>query len=369
MITAEKNISQPDAYPLSRLGKPDELLFFDIETTGFSGDYNRIYLIGCVCFRDGNWRLIQWFADRPDAEEDLLISFFTFLKGFTTLIHFNGDGFDIPFLLKRCRAYGLPYDFSSVKSIDIYKKIRPYRSLLELDSMKQKSIERFLGINRQDRFSGGQLIAVYEDYLATREDRLYDMLMLHNREDLEGMPLILPILYYPDFLESGFSLEEQKITEQEDLFGGREFCLTLTLRGSCRLPIDIAWEGMLCGRPYHAQTSGSCLSVTAELLSGSLKHFYSDYQNYYYLIYEDTAIHKSVGEFVERAARKKATAQTCYTKKEGLFLPQGESIWEPSFKQDYKDKFFYTPYTAEMFEDTEKLNRYIRQLLNCSHGH
>ena len=192
MITVEKIITLPDTYPLERLGRLDQLLFFDIETTGFSGDYSRLYLIGCTCFQGGGWRLVQWFADRPDAEPELLTAFFHFLSSFTTLVHFNGDGFDIPYLLKRCRACGLPYDFSGMTSIDIYKKIRPYRARLSLDSMKQKSIERFLGIHREDRFSGGELIEVYHAYLENREDRLYDLLMLHNREDLEGMPLILP---------------------------------------------------------------------------------------------------------------------------------------------------------------------------------
>lgn len=369
MITAEKTVSLPDTYPLSRLGRLEELLFFDIETTGFSGEYNQLYLIGCTYFRDGSWRLIQWFSDRKDSEKELLDSFFTFLRRFTTLVHFNGDGFDIPFLLKRCRAHGLPYDFSSVESIDIYKKIRPYRTLMGLDSLKQKAIERFLGICRQDPFSGGQLIEVYEQYLSTRSDRFYDMLMLHNREDLEGMPLILPILYYPDFFSRDFSLKSQTVIWRTELFGDRTPFLSLTLSGSCSLPVDISWEGNFCGLAYQAEASGSCLNITLEIVSDTLKYFYPDYENYYYLIYEDTAIHKSIGGFVEKSARKKATAQTCYTKKEGLFLPQAEPLWEPVFKRQYRDRFSFVLYTPEMLEDSEKLNLYIRNFLTASSRH
>ena len=54
---------------------------------------------------------------------------------------------------------------------------------------------------------------------------------------------------------------------------------------------------------------------------GELKHYYEDYENYFYLPEEDWAIHKSVGCFVEKSHRKKATAKTCYIKKEGVFLP------------------------------------------------
>ena len=213
MITIQKTITLPDTYPLERLGRLEDLLFFDIETTGFSGDYTHLYLIGCTYFQKGTWHLIQWFADTADSEAEILHSFFHFLEQFKTVVHFNGDGFDIPYLLKRCKAFKLPYDFSGVSSIDIYKKIKPFRSLLKLEQLKQKSIERFLGIYREDQYHGGQLIDVYKIYLQTHEDELYDMLMLHNREDLEGMPLILPILNYPDFFEHPFLLKNETVLD------------------------------------------------------------------------------------------------------------------------------------------------------------
>ena len=39
MITIEKTFPGTIAYPLERLGDPEKLVFFDIETTGFSADY------------------------------------------------------------------------------------------------------------------------------------------------------------------------------------------------------------------------------------------------------------------------------------------------------------------------------------------
>ena len=49
MITTEHTFSAPPSYPLERLGQPESLLFFDIETTGFSASRHQIYLIGCIC--------------------------------------------------------------------------------------------------------------------------------------------------------------------------------------------------------------------------------------------------------------------------------------------------------------------------------
>ena len=49
-------------------------------------------------------------------------------------------------------------------------------------------------------------IEVYRDYLHTHEKSLFDLLILHNTDDLRGMPSILPILNYADLFESDFTL-------------------------------------------------------------------------------------------------------------------------------------------------------------------
>ncbi len=350
MITVQKTISLPDTYPLERLGRLEDLLFFDIETTGFSGDYTHLYLIGCTYFQEGTWHLIQWFADTADSETEILHSFFHFLENFKTVVHFNGDGFDIPYLLKRCKALKLPYDFFRVSSIDIYKKIKPFRSLLKLEQLKQKSIERFLGVYREDQYNGGQLIDVYKIYLQTHEDELYDMLMLHNREDLEGMPLILPILNYPDFFEHPFLLKNENVVEDRVVLQ-LESEVSLPVACSCRTEIG------------HFSANGNEVVLEIPLYRGVLKHFYEDYKDYYYLIYEDTAVHKSIGEFVEKSARKKATAKTCYAKKEGVFFPLADNWDKPMFQEEYRGKIMFGEYTAGIFENSDFIEKYIRKIV------
>ena len=48
MLTVTKDVSPVFSYPPERLGALSDLLFFDIETTGFSARRNRLYLIGCL---------------------------------------------------------------------------------------------------------------------------------------------------------------------------------------------------------------------------------------------------------------------------------------------------------------------------------
>ena len=119
-------------------------------------------------------------------------------------------------------------------------------------------------------------------------------------------------------------------------------------RGPISLPRPFSWEhSCLPGAQFEAE--GGELRLSIPLFRGELKYFYPNYRDYYYLIYEDTAIHKSVGEYVDRSARKKATAATCYTKKEGLFLPLPDSsCGEPLFRPDYRSRTFYMEIPEEL---------------------
>lgn len=354
MIIIENDFDVEETYPLARLGKRGELLFFDIETTGFSGDYNTVYLIGCVYFTASHARYIQWFADTKASEAQVIESFFAFLKDYTALVHFNGDTFDLPFLLKRCHALKLSHDFSGVESIDLYKRIKPYKKQLGLENLKQKSIEGFLGIGREDLYNGVQLIEVYEEYLKAGDEKLLKLLLLHNEEDLKGMPKLLPILFYPDFFCQDFTLRDMKKAAGET----QRLILTLSGDEATKLPFPIR-----ASVPSYAfLASENVMELSVRLYEGTLKYYYPNYKDYYYLIYEDTAIHKSVGEYVDKDARIKATKETCYTKKSSVFLPQPTPIWTPEFKNSCRDKACFFEFRPDCFSDSAALNRYIREI-------
>ena len=105
MITIQNPLTFTSSYPPKRLGAISDLLFFDIETTGFSGDYASVYLIGCV-WHDGNtWILTQYFAETRDAEEEVLDAFFALIRPNRVIVHYNGEGLPIQFLPKRIVFY------------------------------------------------------------------------------------------------------------------------------------------------------------------------------------------------------------------------------------------------------------------------
>ena len=82
------------------------------------------------------------------------------------------------------------------------------------------------------------------------------------------------------------------------------------------------------------------------------------------VIKEAFVIPKSIGEYVDRSARKRATARTCYTRSAGLFLPQFGPLWEPALKEDYDSALSYTPYSEDLFSEPETASAYAAQLLS-----
>ena len=172
MLEIREKLEPMDIPELSAIGPKERLVFFDIETTGLRAGRAELYLIGLL-FHDGkDWELIQWFSQGLSDEEELLLRFSGFLNDMRRrhspqkpiLISYNGDGFDIPFISSCLRAYGLPDIKGTVLSFDLYKQLRGLKRILGLPDMKLKTIEHFLGIDREDSFSGGELISVYERY-------------------------------------------------------------------------------------------------------------------------------------------------------------------------------------------------------------
>ena len=168
------------------------------------------------------------------------------------------------------------------------------------------------------------------------------------------MPSLLPILFYPDFFTQDFTLLDLKKA------AGETPRLLLSLKGE----EETVLPRPLCAAvpSYGFAAAGNALELSIRLYERTLKYYYPNYKDYYYLIYEDTAVHKSVGEYVDRDARIKATKETCYTKKSGVFLPQPEPVWTPEFKTSSKDRTGFFEFSPSCFQDPVRLNQYIKKI-------
>ncbi len=380
MIRIEKVLTQPVPSDIYTIGAPEDVLFFDIETTGLSARSAGLYLIGVLTYTDKNWTLLQYFCEDVADEPAVLQAFFELLRTKKILISYNGDGFDIPFLRHMVEQYGLHaprphhstaprdcadcpgtdrsaiddtrplYSFDTVESFDLFKKFRPLKHLLGLPDLKLKSCERFLGIDREDRFTGGELIEVYFEWQKTKAPALLDTLLLHNAEDIANLPNLLPLLRYRSLPHSDFQLRAH---ERDECTIHLHYLSALTLPK----PMDLR------GDFWALHAEGSAVELYVQLFEGERKLFFADFEHYYYLPAEDQVIHQSLAEFVDRSARKKACARNCYQRVSGCFLPECSEVYTPALRAEYRDKLRYAQYSDTLFDDEAKAVTYLKSFL------
>ena len=327
------------------------LLFFDIETTGLSARMSYIYLIGAIAWENHTWTCTQWFAESTYEESIVLKEFLDYSQSRSLLIHFNGDRFDIPYINEKCETYHLNTTLSSIVRRDLHRMIQPLRKMLQLTSLKQKSLEAFLHVNRDDEFTGGELISVYQSYLRVPDQDKLDSLFLHNYEDLLGMIAILPILSYQTIINKIYHITGYEVNDD-------------TLDIHARLPVMLPRAFTYIGELYTIRAEKDQMLISVPGRREPLKYFYPDFKNYYYLPEEDMALHKSVAAFVDKAHREPARASTCYSKKKGFYLPQNEALFKPVFKTDYYHRQLYFSCNDAFLESPENITNYTYHLLS-----
>lgn len=323
---------------LNKYSDIDSLLFIDIETTGLSPSNSIIYLIGAGYYSANNYKVIQWFAENPSEEPLLIKEFFSFINSYNSLIHFNGQMFDIPFIEKRALKHNIKSPLSELNSIDIYKLLKPFKSLLGLQDLRQKTIEVFLGIYREDLYSGGELIPIYKKYTVNHSDEYLDLLLLHNKEDVLNMHNLVNVLEFEKIDDINLDYVNHSINSYETYNGEQKKELVIKYNHSLTLPND--FKSNQNGIYIYFSNNGNLL-VRLPILETELKHFYEDTNNYFYLLSEDMCIHKSVACSVDKSNRKKATKTNCYTRYSGTFIPCHANGVATSFRSDYKSKEEY----------------------------
>jgi hypothetical protein len=311
-----------------------------------------------LSFNGKEWQLEQLLAQSREEEQLLLETFLKKAKTVSTLIHFNGSTFDLPYLIHKAETYGLEQSLSSMQSLDLYQRFRPLKRVLSLERMNQQFLEAFLGWPRQDRLTGKHMVTLFDKFAAFDEPGLRELLLLHNHDDLVGMTQLLSLSSYLMLFDGKFSAGQQTCTANaawgstETAFA--EFVLTL----SAPVPVSFTAD-----TPYPLSVTGDTAVLRIPLTTGTFYHFFKNYKDYYYLPLEDQAIHKSVAAYMDPAYRQKAKPSNCYIKKSGVFLPQPQEIFTPAFSSSYEDKMSYFCYSEDIMEHRETLNTYLSCIL------
>ncbi|WP_105616072.1 ribonuclease H-like domain-containing protein [Vallitalea okinawensis] len=327
----------------------EDVIFFDIETTGFHRDYSQLYLLGYVYFEKNVWYVEQHLAENPSEELEILKALYQLIKDKAVVITYNGDSFDFPYVNHKLSSYELP-PVDNYMSIDIYKDVKKYKTFLGLENYKLKTIEKLVGIYREDPYTGGDLIEQYKIYTQTKDSDLEYNLLLHNKED---MIALLDLMAIYDYLNIISEIQEATYVEHEILENHVIIHYTFRRVPSIKHVVTIKDMQMLI--------DGN-LQVRIPLIKDILFYFIKDYKNYYYIPEKDEVIHKNMAAFLPNDMKQKAKASNCYIKHESTFLPiydvfEGLKI----FKKSRRDKQEYI--TINLFK--EELDFYARHLLKA----
>ena len=361
---------------------PRDVLVFDIETTGLSPKNAQIYLIGVAHLAGDSLKITQYFAERAAEEADVLRGFAKELAACKLLLHFYGDRFDLPFVKARCEAHALDVlpditpmtkaQDNAILSCDVQKLLTPLKQFYGLSNCRLKTLEHLMGIPRTDMMSGGELISVYKDYCVQPTAEAEKLLLLHNEDDLHGTFRILSALQPLAYLEqlrdarsenAPFSVDATRLETYTDYDGNTQNECYLTLTPAVTLPQFTTRRN---GVVMHCDGKSMVLRIPVKC--GEMKHFFANYQDYYYLPYEDMAVHTSVGSFVDRTYRKKATAETAFVKRDGTFLFAPKDIGLPLFREAYRAKDSYIENSEELLSSESNLTSYALSLLHYLAG-
>lgn len=346
-------------YPLEQIAPLEDILFLDIETTGFTAKSSSLYLIGTAFYEQGSWYIRQWFAENSFQEAEILKAFSETASFYKYLFHFNGNHFDLPYLSQKYAQYEMSCNFDTFQGIDLYRRISACKSFLKLPNCKQKTVENYLDIDRTDPFNGGELIEIYRNYASSPSDSSREILLCHNFEDIKGMLQIIPILSYCDIFDGRIRARKVQANHYRDFSGNTRRELLMTLVLPVPLPKPISAYANDC----YFKAEGDQGILRVPIFEEELKYFYANYRDYYYLPDEDIALHKSIASFVDHEHRIPATAATCYTRKYASYLPQWDILMEPFFKRDYRSKGLFFELTDELKKDRAAFTRYAGHVL------
>ena len=318
---------------------PGDALLFDIETTGLSHDHSFVYLIGCGYRRGEDVTIELFFAPTPADEAATLSAFFELAWRFSTVITYNGESFDIRFLRDRAKLLDVDMRdqngallFDRLKSIDLFKIVKQNSKYLNTPDCKQKTIEQYYGLFREDRYDGGQLIDIYHDYCHNPRPDMLETLLLHNHEDVKGMLTVMNILELSRLREVSLDSAKVDSSRTDELI----IHLNIPLHQDITIP----------GDNYTVSIKQDGITVIIIPLTGELSHFYTNYHDYRYIPDEGLLIPKALASTIDKTRIEKATKENCCTKHFGSFLPvtdeKGHSFYPATdtvtFKKSYLDK-------------------------------
>jgi uncharacterized protein YprB with RNaseH-like and TPR domain len=159
------------------------------------------------------FEIIQFFAESPHEEESLLKELKKAMGKFERWCSYNGTAFDEPFIVRKMNRFNLGFRLPS-EHIDLFRIIRPFYKRMGIKSCSLKSVEQFTGIKRQDEINGAKWVELYNKYLIKHDEKLTEILMLHNYEDVVNLPKIFEVI---NTIENDLEIKRKEKLDKKSL--------------------------------------------------------------------------------------------------------------------------------------------------------
>ena len=205
-------------------------------------------------------------------------------------------------------------------------------------------MEKYLGYERKDKFSGKELIKLFKDFIAFKEEEKRELILLHNHDDLMGMLHILPttalsqlefIANNKVYLENLLNSEINKEAKLDFLLEEKDLQSEINL--SFKLLAPLARDFNFNSDYFSLKITKENVSIKIKVIKTELKHFYKNYKDYFFIPNENKAIHKSVANYIDKEFRIKATKENCYICHTSRFIPVFEEFEEINiFKESFE---------------------------------
>ncbi len=343
----------------------DNTMFLDIETTGFSRTSCHIYMIGLAFLQENEMRIALLFAEDTSEEILILEKFIELIKNTNKFISFNGLAFDFPFIEEKCKHYSLDFNANDYSHTDIYKDCKCLKKLLDLENVKQKTIESFLNIGRNDIYNGGQLIKIYHNYSKDRNIDDYNKLICHNLEDVAGMVNILTIYRYIEIIKILPKIDTITQNSPKNVNSEINF-VNYELKAEYKLNYNLPTDFSIKSEFYYIVFRNNKIKILLLPQHKKLNYYLTNYKDYAYIPSEDIIVPKQLLNASNKKEAVNATQKNCYIASESYYLPiYDHSLFEDNriFKDDYSSKEEFIRFDPENI-DVKFYDVYIKHIIS-----
>ena len=191
----EDDVVPEDRYDTFRplaAAKPEDLLYVDIEATGFTSG-TPLFLVGALSFFSGDLRVRQLLARDYTEEAGLLSCFSPMLDAADVVISFNGKTYDLPYIRDRSLFMGVPFDLRQIH-IDMLHVARR-RWGKRLPNCKLQTLEQYICRRmRQGDIPGSEIPDAYHRFVQSGNAVQMRDILHHNALDLITMAEVMAFI-------------------------------------------------------------------------------------------------------------------------------------------------------------------------------